>query len=314
MNTTRASRAAQRDTSTSTEPVVSVIIPVRNGGRDLAELVEALSAQTLPPERFEVIIGDDGSTDGCTEGLESRFALRVLRGPATNSYAARNRAVSASRAPVLAFCDVDCRPEPTWLERGFGALQEADLVAGRVRFALPSNPSIWSLLDMEFHLDQEDAVRKGKATTANLFVRRPVFDTAEGFDESFASGGDAVFVRSCIAQGAKLAYAPDASVWHPTRDAAGSFLKKVWRIQRANGARDGRPKLLTLSSVPVIGMLRSRRNAGRPIRLDRARLTASACEPTVLDDLRALPVIYLLLPLVARAARFRGWHDQRSRR
>ena len=291
-----------------------MIIPVRNGGRDLAELVEALSAQTLPPERFEVIIGDDGSTDGCTAGLEPRDAwLRVLGGPATNSYAARNRAVSASRAPVLAFCDVDCRPEPTWLERGLDALEESDLVAGRVRFALPSNPSIWSLLDIEFHLDQEDAVRKGKATTANLFVRRPVFDNAEGFDESFPSGGDADFVRRCVAQGAKLVYAPDASVWHPTRDGAGSFLQKVWRIQRANGARDGRPKLLTLSSVPVIGMLRSRRNAGRPLRLDRARLATSGREPTVLDDLRALPVIYLLLPLVARAARFRGWRE-RSRR
>ena len=48
---------------------VSVIVPVRNGRDDLMQLIDALGRQTLSRESFEVVIGDDGSTDGSTDGL-----------------------------------------------------------------------------------------------------------------------------------------------------------------------------------------------------------------------------------------------------
>ena len=93
------------------ELLASVIVPVRNGGGYVAGLLAALEAQTIAPGRFEVLIGDDGSRDGALAGIEAgRPWLRVVAGPPRNSYAARNMAVRASRAPVLAFCDVDCRP------------------------------------------------------------------------------------------------------------------------------------------------------------------------------------------------------------
>src|SRR4051812_39855832 len=111
-------------------PQVSVIVPVRNGGSDLRELLEKLSAQTLPRERFEVVVGDDGSTDGSAAGLDDGTWVRVVPGPPLNSYAARNRAVHASRGAVLAFCDADCRPEPEWLEEGVRALESMDVAAG----------------------------------------------------------------------------------------------------------------------------------------------------------------------------------------
>lgn len=61
------------------ELLASVIVPVRNGGSGLAELVEALAAQTLARDRFEVLVADDGSSDGATEGLGTGDGwLRVL--------------------------------------------------------------------------------------------------------------------------------------------------------------------------------------------------------------------------------------------
>ena len=106
-----------------TELAASVIVPVRNGRRHLEELLAALSGQTLPRDRFEVLIGDDGSTDGSTDGLATADGwVRVFSGPPRSSYAARNRAARAARAETLAFCDADCLPEPDWLEKGIAAV------------------------------------------------------------------------------------------------------------------------------------------------------------------------------------------------
>ena len=140
-------------------PHVSVIVPVRNGRDDLRRLIEALSAQTMSTNEFELVIADDGSTDGSTEGLETQHSwIRVEPGLPRNSYAARNRAVRAARGSILAFCDADCRPEPEWLERGLAALEGADLVAGRIRFDVPQRRTVWTLLDMDSSKDHEREV------------------------------------------------------------------------------------------------------------------------------------------------------------
>ena len=82
-------------------PLVSVIVPVRNGRSDLLTVIESLEAQTMLHEQFELVIGDDGSTDGSTHDLPPcSFSLTVTTGPPRNSYAARNRAVHASSGTV----------------------------------------------------------------------------------------------------------------------------------------------------------------------------------------------------------------------
>lgn len=288
--------------------VASVVVPVRDGRVQLEELLAALGRQTVPRERFEVVVGDDGSADGVAEWLAGQGELvRVTSGPLLNAYAARNRAVALARAPALVFCDADCRPEPTWLEAGLRTLGQADLVGGLIRFAVPERRTAWTLLDIELHLDQERAVRAGNGVTANLFVRREAFDRVGGFDPSLPSHGDYDFVQRCRAGGARLAFAPEAVVWHPTRDRARPFLRKVWEIHWSFAVREKRagrrPRLLTKSYLPVLGMARSRRRVGLPFRLDRRRLSANGVAPRLRDDLRALPILYLVLPYVAGAAR-----------
>lgn len=165
-------------------PLVSVVVAVRNEGARLHQLLAALDAQTLSRHRFEVIVADDGSTDGSTgPTLLEDDRVRVVRCPPVNQAAAQNRAIAFAGGLVLAFTDGDCEPEPDWLERALEALESADIVAGRVRRRLPVRATRWTLLDVDLFLDQESAVAGGCGVGANLVLRRDVVDAVGGLDD-----------------------------------------------------------------------------------------------------------------------------------
>ena len=136
-----------------------------------------------------------------------RGRARPGRGRAADELV-RRRATARSRpraAPVLAFCDADCRPEPDWLERGPARRSRpTDLVAGRIRFDVPGARTVWTLSTWTASKDHEHQVRVGLAETANLFLRRELFDRVGGLDGSIAEYGDYEFVERCVAAGARL--------------------------------------------------------------------------------------------------------------
>jgi glycosyltransferase involved in cell wall biosynthesis len=295
-------------------PEISVVVPVRNGGAALGELVAALEAQTLPRNRFEVIVADDGSTDGATEGLATADGwLRVDTGPPQNSYSARNRGAKLAGSPNLAFCDADCRPDPTWLQAGVTALAEAAVVAGRVRFDRVRRATVWALLDIDAYLDQEHLVRSGLLSTANVLVRRAVFEELGGFDASLPSGGDVDFARRCRAAGHEIAFSAQLVVSHPPRDSAAAYLRKEWRIHHAGAQRAARagetpapPRGSWRAHLSIAGRVRARREAGLAFRLNRARLAEAGVRPSLARELAALGVRYGIVYYVQLLARRRG--------
>ena len=302
-----------------TPPVVSVLVPVRDDPDGIRELIGRLEAQTLPRGRFEIVIGDDGSRAGSLDDVVRNGGVRVEHGRPRTSYAARNRAARVALGGVLAFCDSDCLPEPTWLEEGLAALEQADLVAGEVTFVPPARPTVWSLLTIDMFLDQERNALLSRAVTANLFVTKAVFAAAGVFDESLPSGGDYDFARRCVEQGARLVYAPASVVRHPTLDSRPVFLRKVWTTNRWSAVRrvrdGGRPSFSNLLTfVPFLGVALARRNALRPVAgLQRHRLVAAGLRPSWRDSARALPVLYLLVAYVAVFGRVLGWLEGRRR-
>jgi GT2 family glycosyltransferase len=222
-----------------------------------------------------------------------------------------------ARGEVLAFCDSDCLPRPTWLEEGLAALDGADLVAGEVTFFPPAHPTVWALLTADMFLDQQRNVRLSQAVTANLLVSRRLFEDSGGFDDSMPSGGDYEFVQRLVQQGARLVYAPTAVVKHPALQDGQSFLRKVWSTNlwsAARHARDGRPLDIAalLTFVPFVGVALARRSALRPVwRLCKRRLDASSLRPRRRDEARALCILYLLVAYVAGVGRVLGWLEGR---
>ena len=307
-------------TMSRTDPKVSVIVPVRDGADDISELLERLDRQSLSRSEFEVVIGDDGSRDGTIAAFETEDGhVRVAVGPPLNSYSARNRAVSVARAPVLAFCDSDCRPEPQWLEHGLAALRATEIAAGRIRFDVPNDRTVWTLVDMDGSKDHEHQVHAGIAETANLFLRRTLFDEVGGFEGEIPEYGDYDFIERCLGAGASLTYAPGAVVWHPARRSGRALLRALWKYNHGYAMREGRegriPEGMRLRSwVPIVQTFRSRRRWGRSFGPDRRWMRANGVEPTTGETVRAVLVMYLLVPYLCSVAQTRGWMDGRRLR
>jgi glycosyltransferase involved in cell wall biosynthesis len=292
------------------EPIISVIVPVRNSSQ-LPFLLRALDRQTLPRDQFEVVIADDGSTEPPVGFATTDEHVRVLPGPAANSYAARNRAVANSKGTILAFTDGDCVPDPQWLESGLAALGSDDVIAGRVRFVVPARRTVWTLIDMDTSKNHAVLVSLGVAETANLFVRRHRFDHVGGFDSAVTEHGDYDFVSRCVQSGAHLRYLAEACVSHPTRQRASKVLRAHWAYSRGYAERmavrrqpvDG---LKLRAWIPVVSVFRARRRAGSGLTPANRWLAENGVQPTWAERLLSLPLIYIALPYFRNVAQVVG--------
>jgi glycosyltransferase involved in cell wall biosynthesis len=223
----------------SDAPIVSVIVPVRNGTDCLPALLAALEGQTLARAQFEVLVVDDGSTDGTPDLVRrSPVARLVTRSTSGGSYTARNDGVMAARGEVLAFTDADCVPTATWLERGLDAVRRGHrLVGGHVEVPLGERPTAAALVDAVRFLDQETCVAKGFGVTANLWLTRDVLRRVGPFNDRLRSGGDSEFGHRARAAGESVHYAADVTIVHEPRSTRRELARKGYRIGAANAAQ-----------------------------------------------------------------------------
>ena len=133
--------------ATSEPPLISVVMPVRNGMPWIEHQLRALAAQQSAVD-WEVVVADNGSDDG-TRSCVERWSERDPRihlvdaSARRGAAAARNIGVRSARGRLLAFCDADDVVRPGWLASMSAALADADLVAGVFDFgALDGVPTI----------------------------------------------------------------------------------------------------------------------------------------------------------------------------
>jgi glycosyltransferase involved in cell wall biosynthesis len=216
------------------KPRVSVVIPVRNGEHLLPGCLDALAEQDSPPP-FEVVVVDNGSTDATARVAQrhpigARVVTETERGP----YAARNTGIAHSTGEIVALTDCDCLPEPRWLPAGVAAIDAgADLVGGRIAQRHNPDPSVWERYDRATYLRQDRFVaEQGFAATANLFVRKTVFDDIGVFVPELVASGDLELGQRARAAGYSLVYAEEASVLHHPR----ATLRDTWELHRKLGS------------------------------------------------------------------------------
>lgn len=217
-----------------TAPLVSVIIPVWNGADRIAATLDALAAQTAAADLFEVIVVDNGSTDGTSDIVRGYAFVQLLHEPAPGSYRARNTALAQARGTYVLFTDGDCVPAPDWVEQAIAATkrdQGVGIWAGQVTLFREDGAGPFSArFDELFAFNQQENAATGSCITANWLSRRATLTEAGGFDASLLSGGDVECSRRLVAAGQTVAYAPEMIVGHPTRATLADLVRKRRRV------------------------------------------------------------------------------------
>lgn len=203
-----------------TSPAVCVAVSTHERSTLLPRLVRALERQTLPRDRFEVVIVDDGSRDETPDVLErlassSTLDLRVIRSERNRGQAeGRNTAWRAARAPIIAFTDDDCMPTESWLDAGLDrVVQGADIVVGRTS---PAPDQMHMLGPFSRTMNTTD---ERYFATCNIFYRREDLEAVGGFDEGFGptAGEDTDLAYRVRRLGRRTVFAPEALVHHDVR-------------------------------------------------------------------------------------------------
>jgi glycosyltransferase AglI len=215
--------------------VVTVVIPVLNAEAVLGECLDAIAAQRDVSWEIEIVVIDNGSTDrSAALAAEHRAAPRVIGESQRGPYAARNAGIATSRGEIIAFTDADCIPDPEWLHAGAEAIRNGlDLAGGAIVQRRSARATAWERYDRAMYLQQEEYVTmQGFAATANLFVRRKVFDRIGTFVPELVASGDVELGRRARAAGFRLGYAPEARVEHRPR----TTLQETWALHRKLGS------------------------------------------------------------------------------
>jgi glycosyltransferase involved in cell wall biosynthesis len=202
-----------------TTPEVSVVIATKDRPRRLARQLEALRAQTLDRERYEVIVVDDGSGPETAAVLERALAdgagpaLRVRRhdvsaGPGVS----RNAGWRVAQAPLVAFTDDDCVATPGWLAAYIAAAEShpGSFLQGPV-LPLPEETDGFGPFGYTVRIE---SLSRG-FETANILYPRALLERLDGFDAEYSkSGEDTDLAWRAIAGGVQPVWVPGALAHH----------------------------------------------------------------------------------------------------
>jgi len=191
--------------------MLSVIIPTFERRALLEKCLTSVFLQRGAGE-FEMIVVDDGSTDGTADylrGREKAGELRVVhhkqnRGPA----AARNSGVAIARGEILAFIDDDCAAAPDWLAELARPFEAPEILAafGAIIYK-EENASV------EYDECIIDNPEARKSMGGNFAIRREIFERLNGFDESLYTFED-VDLSLRVWSAGRVASASLARVYH----------------------------------------------------------------------------------------------------
>lgn len=168
------------------QPFISVIVPVYNGKRFLGACIDSLKGQTYG--NYEIIIVDDGSTDGSPDLVIAPARLVSTKGR-TGAGAARNLGAKSAKGDFLLFTDADVVAPEDWVEKTAQTIEDRNVKCGGGGYAGPVEDTFIQWFAFEelawrrrnFHGAVETLVSN------NLFCERTLFEATGGFPETYCA-------------------------------------------------------------------------------------------------------------------------------
>ena len=187
---------------------VSVIIPVRNGESYLGEAIASVRRQSRAP--LEIVIVDDGSTDGTAAVVETLGSdIRLIRQPHSGVTVSRNRGVRAARGDLIAFLDCD----DVWTDGKLATQVPILLEHSDIQVALGHTRRMWTPAARDGAssglrmTEPELALHLGAA-----LIRRSTFETIGAFDETLPRAEDWDWFMRLRERGALVVVHPEVTL------------------------------------------------------------------------------------------------------
>lgn len=222
---------------------ISVVIPTYNRKAQLRQCLESLFRQDYPEKDFEIIVIDDGSTDGTRAMLEElltphpnlRYFSQLHKGPAV----ARNLGIEEARAEIIGFSDTDCVLDSNWIKNMVEAHREKETAVAVGGKTIVDSHNIKAQVS-QFLSDGaiETSINGNKQViffpTCNVSFKKKNLNGK--FNESFPlpAGEDLDFFWRLYKKGATFCCRPDIEVLHNCHPSQRSFLKQAYMYGRGN--------------------------------------------------------------------------------
>jgi glycosyltransferase involved in cell wall biosynthesis len=206
----------------------SVIVPVYNGAQTLRACLEALSRQTVGPDAYEVIVVDDGSTDGSAE-IAVDHGVMVISQDHAGPASARNRGAQRARGRLLLFTDADCEPLPGWIEQMMTPFTDPDVVGVKGVYCTQQGSLVARFTQAEYEEKYDRLMREAQIDFIDTYAaayRRDVFLALGGFNPGLLRDQDQELSFRVAKAGHKLVFAPKAVVYHQH---PGTVWRYAWR-------------------------------------------------------------------------------------
>ena len=198
-------------------PRVSVVVPVYNGARTIADCIDSVLQSSWPRSDLELLLVDNNSTDATGEVL-SRYRDRaiLLQEPTQGPAAARNRGLASATGDVIAFTDADCVVHSDWIREIVAPLGDPSvgIVGGTILARRPCNAIEQFGERIHDHRMAIEVYTPPYAITMNWASRRAVLDKVGFFDEKLLRCEDCDLAWRVVQAGYRIVHAPSAVIYH----------------------------------------------------------------------------------------------------
>lgn len=235
--------------------IVSVVVVAKNAGKTISQCIGSLERQVgISRDDFEIILVNDGSTDGTVEAAKKVSSkLVVINNPSSSISSNRNIGWRNAGGRYIAYIDADCEASDCWLSNLLAAMNKYDVDAVGGANRPPSGASKFydSLaIVLNTFMGSRGSLQGRIYNTArevehlpglNMLIKRESLNRIGGYDEAFALvGEDEDLSRRLGYAGGKLLYIPSAEVLHFQRDTIKTWADnmfvygkgRVWLIRR----------------------------------------------------------------------------------